>query len=420
MSPIKSSVIMTTAKPERKVRQAILALLTIALLPSGLSQAQESDDPAGKEAPSWYQVEVVIFTQQGYAGNEQPPREVALEFHDNTVELLDPEESASHSFPLAAGVISTLNQPLIPYVEAQDPALAIADTQSPSAPDEYDLALANSEDAVYLANNLPANIAAVEQPYVAQYEPTFIKLPREARNLNESAAALDRQLQYNLLFHEAWRFQTQTEETEPWILIKAGQSLEGRYQIEGALRFYKSRFLHFEPNLWLLEFANDDSRLIELPKFPVKLELAETEIELSESIAAASMDDLGLPTAEDYERLVTNSPERPVTNSPERPVTNSPERPITKSPERSITKAPKYPLIEDDLIPLLVTEQAQPKQYPVSSVWVFNRSKRIDENEIYYLDHPQMGAIVTIKAYEAELLNPPIHLGDPAEPPLED
>ena len=364
------------------------ALLGSSAVAQGLNPEEEITPPE-----NWYQVEVILFTQQGNLGGETPPEEYNTEFPDNWLELIDPNMPVEENgLPLAEGGLivhqtghqeTDLPEPrIIPLVTVQDPAISLV-TEASDTPE-----LTFSEQLID-----PGPDQITDQ-YVPEYEAPFRLLDREFRDLNESAAAMARR-QYNVVFHEAWRFQTQTEETDPWILIKAGQSLEGRYQIEGALRFYKSRFLHFEPNLWLLEFANDDSRLIELPKFPVKLELAETEIELSESIAA-SMDDLGLPTAEDY------------------------ERPITNSPERSITKAPKYPLIEDDLIPLLVTEQAQPKQYPVSSVWVFNRSKRIDENEIYYLDHPQMGAIVTIKAYEAELLNPPIHLGDPAEPPLED
>ena len=364
------------------------ALLGSSAVAQGLNPEEEITPPE-----NWYQVEVILFTQQGNLGGETPPEEYNTEFPDNWLELIDPNMPVEENgLPLAEGGLivhqtghleTDLPEPrIIPLVTVQDPAISLV----AEASDTSELTFAEQ-----LIDQGPDQIT---DQYVPEYEAPFRLLDREFRDLNESAAAMARR-QYNVVFHEAWRFQTQTEETDPWILIKAGQSLEGHYQIEGALRFYKSRFLHFEPNLWLLEFANDDSRLIELPKFPVKLELAETEIELSESIAA-SMDDLGLPTAEDY------------------------ERPITNSPERSITKAPKYPLIEDDLIPLLVTEQAQPKQYPVSSVWVFNRSKRIDENEIYYLDHPQMGAIVTIKAYEAELLNPPIHLGDPAEPPLED
>ena len=197
--------------------------------------------------------------------------------------------------------------------------------------------------------------------------------------------------QYNVVFHQAWRFQAQAEETDPWILIKAGQSLEGRYQIEGALRFYKSRFLHFEPNLWLLEFANDNSQLIELPDFPIKLDAVDS---ISEGDA-----------------------EFPAPQDPGLVVIESSELRVKPAPEYGVTEGPEALLIEDNLTSLLVTEQAQPKQYPVSAVWVFNRSKRIDENEIYYLDHPQMGAIVTIKAYQPELLNPPV---TPAEPQLEE
>jgi hypothetical protein len=385
----------------RGVNSAAILLLGALLGSSAVAQGLNPEEDI-TPPENWYQVEVILFTQQGNLGGETPPEEYNTEFPDNWLELVDPNMPVEENgLPLAEGGLivhqtghqetDLLEPRIIPLVTVQDPAISplteASDTPELTFPEQ-------------LIDQGPDQIT---DQYIPEYEAPFRLLDREFRDLNESATAMARR-QYNVVFHEAWRFQTQTEETEPWILIKAGQSLEGRYQIEGALRFYKSRFLHFEPNLWLLEFANDDSRLIELPKFPVKLELAETEIELSESIAAASMDNLGLPTAEDYERLVTNSPERPVTNSPERPV----------------TKAPKYSLIEDDLIPMLVTEQAQPKQYPVSSVWVFNRSKRIDENEIYYLDHPQMGAIVTIKAYEAELLNPPIHLGDPAEPPLED
>ena len=377
----------------RGVNSAAILLLGALLGSSAVAQGLNPEEDI-TPPENWYQVEVILFTQQGNLGGETPPEEYNTEFPDNWLELVDPNMPVEENgLPLAEGGLivhqtghqetDLLEPRIIPLVTVQDPAISPL-TEASDTPE-----LTFSEQ---LIDQGPDQIT---DQYIPEYEAPFRLLDREFRDLNESATAMARR-QYNVVFHEAWRFQTQTEETEPWILIKAGQSLEGRYQIEGALRFYKSRFLHFEPNLWLLEFANDDSRLIELPKFPVKLELAETEIELSESIAAASMDNLGLPTAEDYERLVTNSPERPV------------------------TKAPKYSLIEDDLIPMLVTEQAQPKQYPVSSVWVFNRSKRIDENEIYYLDHPQMGAIVTIKAYEAELLNPPIHLGDPAEPPLED
>jgi len=371
---------------------ALLAFSTAAL---EISSEEEITPPE-----NWYQVEVILFTQQGNLGGETPPQEYSIEFPDNWLELVDPNMPVEENgLPLAEGALiahqetELLEQRIIPLVTVQDPVISLVT----EAGDSHKSIL--NEQLIDPAINQVTD--QITDQYVPEYEAPFRLLAPEFRDLNESATAMARR-QYNVVFHEAWRFQTQTEETDPWILIKVGQSLEGRYQIEGTLRFYKSRFLHFEPNLWLLEFANDDSRLIELPEFPIKPDPVETEIELSESVASATMDDLGLPTTQDSEFLVTNSPELVVIDSPERPATKNPE----------------YPLIEDKLTPLLATEQAQPKQYPVSAVWVFNRSKRIDEDEIYYLDHPQMGAIVTIKAYEPELLNPPIV--ESAEPELKE
>ena len=47
-------------------------------------------------------------------------------------------------------------------------------------------------------------------------------------------------------------------------------------------------------------------------------------------------------------------------------------------------------------------------EYPIEAVWVMKKSQRLQETEVYYLDHPEMGVLVTIKSYEPELLNPPI------------
>ena len=46
-------------------------------------------------------------------------------------------------------------------------------------------------------------------------------------------------------------------------------------------------------------------------------------------------------------------------------------------------------------------------EYPIEAVWVMEKSQRLQEAEVYYLDHPEMGVLVTIKSYEPELLNPP-------------
>ena len=51
-------------------------------------------------------------------------------------------------------------------------------------------------------------------------------------------------------------------------------------------------------------------------------------------------------------------------------------------------------------------ELVQATRYPLSSLWVFDQSKRLEEQQSYYLDHPKMGILVIIKPHEVEITNP--------------
>ena len=64
-------------------------------------------------------------------------------------------------------------------------------------------------------------------------------------------------------------------------------------------------------------------------------------------------------------------------------------------------------LSEDTPAPDSENSMAVP-EYPIEAVWVMKKSQRLQEAEVYYLDHPEMGVLVTIKSYEPELLNPPM------------
>lgn len=390
--------------PVLNITNIAMALL-LGLLTAALVTAQETDPSEELTAPdNWYQVEVILFTQQGNLGGETPPQEYRTEFPDNWLELVDPNmPTHENGLPLASGgllaVLETelTDQRLIPLVSVQDPALG--DQNAASTAVDPDNPSINAQG--YELDN-PAS------DYEPQYEAPFRLLDREFRDLNESATALDRR-QYNVVFHEAWRFAAQGEDLDPWIIIKAGQSLEGRYQIEGALRFYKSRFLHFQPNLWLLAFANDNTQLIELPDFPIKTAPVEAEVELSEAFNTIKLDGLD-PQLNHFEPV--NAAEKSlqptaINNSAQAVIVDSTQSiaDLAYPPARQVKPLDLSNPV-DNLAPLLITERNRDNKYPVTSVWVLNRSKRIDENEIYYIDHPQMGAMVTIKSYQPVLLNP--------------
>ena len=388
---------MTTDKHQRKAQRATGLWVAMLTLISSLSVAQDSSEQTEAVAAPWYQVEVVIFTQQGYAGEEQPPRSYNLDFPENNFELLNPDQVSNNDFPIAGtGVVSNTPERIIPLVRAIDPVLGFAETRPESAEqslekgrpfDDYDLAQINAQDAVFLANNLIDNQRqTTAQTFVAEYEPTFVKLPRDVRNLNESSRALDRQGQYNVVFHEAWRFSADKLEQDPWVIIKAGKQYMDRFEIEGSLRFYKSRFLHFQSDLWLLEFdqqGNPDN-MIELPDFPLR-----DQPSLADSYVIADIQ-FDKQRIEDF---FIDAPENDFAEMQNDPLHNQePDQEANKEPNREPNK-------EGSTI-------QQPKRYPVKSLWTFDQSKRLEERQSYYIDHPKMGVLVTIIPYEPEVLNP--------------
>jgi hypothetical protein len=411
----------TNRNQEYWVARTSLCTLILLLLPFKNSLANTTEPALEIEAPdNWYQVEVILFTQNGNIGGEAPPQNYQLSFPENWLQLIDPNMPLQQDgFPLAQG--SLLYQPtldeslrMIPMVTVTDPLIAIVADPLMATEDGLNV------DSLLI--NESADIAQTTEPeelYVPQYETPFLLLDKEFRELNESAAALDRR-QYNVVFHEAWRFAADEGAADPWVVIKAGQRFEDRFQLEGSLRFYKSRFLHFESDLWLLQFANIDTAnpatLIELPDFPTAPESAEDQFSLNE-IAAEPMlaidesqkpdsaDNLETPEINSLEPLKIGAPEPVGTNSLERFEIEGPERFEIEGPERFEIEGPESLGIENPEPALL--DNSQPQKYPVDTVWILNKSKRIEEQTIYYIDHPEMGIMLTIKPVVPELLNPP-------------
>ena len=395
------------------VARTSLCTLILLLLPFKNSLANTEEPALEIEAPdNWYQVEVILFTQNGNSGGEAPPQDYQLSFPENWLQLINPNMPLQQDgFPLAQG--SLLYQPTLDESLRMIPMVTVADPLIATVADPL-MATEDGLNVDSLLINESVDIAQTTEPeelYVPQYETPFLLLDKEFRELNESAAALDRR-QYNVVFHEAWRFAAEEGAADPWVVIKAGQRFEDRFQLEGSLRFYKSRFLHFESDLWLLQFANIDTAnpatLIELPNFPTAPESAEDQFSLNE-IAAEPMlaiDESQKPdSADNIETPEINSLEPLKMGAPEPVGTNSLERFEIEGPERFEIEGPESLGIENPEPAL--PDNSQPQKYPVDTVWILNKSKRIEEQTIYYIDHPEMGIMLTIKPVVPELLNPP-------------
>lgn len=412
--------------PWRKTNLPLLAALLSANI-----YAQSEDVPANNEtstdspidAPieppeNWYQAEVILFTQDGNSRNEAPPKDYLLEFPENWLQLTDPEQEivsdelsaqdnelgSLKSNLLASANTSPIPQASIPYLGEASEGLGSEEW----ATDEPD-----SADDNFAENALEV----LYESFVPEYETPFVQLETPSRDLNESASALDRR-GYGVLFHEAWRFQITESDTAPWIVIKAGATDTSRYQLEGSIRFYQSRFLHFETNLWRLKFTDSQTKPLTLPDLPTLDTPDITDLTLLSEGSVPDVlpqlepslqtfdDNLGLSPSIDFlpQNTVVGEVNETNINKTDINNTNNINKDNLELPslESSAVTQLENPENTDSETSLVIPE------YPIEAVWVMKKSQRLQEAEVYYLDHPEMGVLVTIKSYEPELLNPPI------------
>ena len=373
-------------------------LATMLMLLSVFAAGQQSDSDKEIIPPqNWYQVEVILFTQDGNIGEEVPPLDYDLSFPDDILELIDVEALAEQQklaivgallpeMPEMSLVEASPFVGFIPLIEMQDPAIS---------PITDNLAESIIGEAPALSDLL-ATIDTPVEPYVPEYEDPFEMLAIDQRDLNDSARVLSRR-DYNVIFHQAWRFVADENSNDPWILVHAGQKVGNRAEVEGSLRFYKSRFLHFETNLWRLKLANENSveqtSLAKLPDVPQMdsddTTLAWRLIPIStenEEVEATELTDLDLNTEE-------LTPESELFTELE-------------SASQTLDKSHSgYTLVSFDPREADMEDQEQ-LEIPVTEVWSIAQSKRIEEQSVYYLDHPELGIMLTIKSYEPQPTNP--------------
>jgi len=345
--------------------------------------SQENQQPMPIVPPeNWYQVEIILFTQADNISGEMPPRDYKLKYPDNLLSLIDADARA-HQYTLSQiksalqfnpEAIAVLPKTLIwiPIAEMEDPAITLNSSNKDAIILMGQTETSVEAEAQIVGNSLP------DEPYIPEYEEPFIILGANKRDLNDSARALDRR-KYNVVFHEAWRFKAEAEDEDPWIHVSAGKRIGDRSEVEGSLRFYKSRFLHVQTDLWRLKFANQNS--------------------LTDVLTVK------LPDPPNFELNEKNSSKKQWHTS--------------VSPEYVMDLNPKSDMVDIDgtaygkeNVDLNQVEDERGttaiNQYPILEIWPIKQSKRIEENSIYYLDHPELGVMLTIKPYEPEPLNPQV------------
>ena len=402
MTILKTNEYQRGINQKRHSYKTLLATMLMLLSVFATGQQPDSDEEV-IPPQNWYQVEVILFTQEGNVGEEVPPLDYDLNFPDDVLELIDVEALAEQQKLAIVGALLPETPEIslieaspfvgfIPLIEMQDPAI------SPITDNLADSIIVETQ----ALSDLLVSTDSLVEPYVPEYEDPFEMLAIDQRDLNDSARVLARR-DYNVIFHQAWRFVADENSNDPWILVHAGQKVGNRAEVEGSLRFYKSRFLHFETNLWRLKLANENSEeqtsLAKLPDVPQMdsddTTLAWRLIPIStenEEVEATESADLDLNT----EELI-----------PE----NESFTEFDSASETLVKSHPGYTLVSFD--PREVDMESQEQlEIPVTEVWSIAQSKRIEEQNVYYLDHPELGIMLTIKSYEPQPTNPPPVFGD--------
>ena len=391
--------------------------LLVAMLPLFLASnnsAAEKDQPkTDPAAENWYQVEVILFDQKTITGSELAPKEVQIGFPSNWLELsnsypsigimrrpiFDVSATASINNPQTLELKQRLSDLLdlnqyqvenfndgtslipeatIPYQYAD--AIQIAEIENTAIFADYEVA--NSE----------LNTEAEVIDFKPVYEQQFQILNRKHRDLNDTARGLNRR-NYRVRFHEAWRFQIGSKEQSPWILVNTKKELANRQVIEGSLRFYKSRYLHFETDLWRINFSPTETMDIVLPETPLTA-LNSDEISLLKALRFSNKISSLSPNSAQQKKPKTNLPGEVFIGVEEALKGYSMNQIETLLNSQRDTTAP-------------TSEVMTANSYPIKEIWPIKQSKRIQPDEVYYIDHPHMGALISIKPFEPVPINLP-------------
>ncbi|MDX2349282.1 MAG: CsiV family protein [Porticoccus sp.] len=180
----------------------IISILTFIALPI-IAQTAYAEDT------SWYQIEVLVFSQQDLYREEKHRIDVQLSYPDNWRNLYDPSSPQNR---IASSASSETNSVLDPSASTNN--LAGADKES------------------------------------------YVALPQNLLKLGPDNYTLKRAPGYRPLYHKAWRQQGLDFQQSPWILIQGGEQYGNHHELEGSFRLVMNRYLHIQANLWKARFAS--------------------------------------------------------------------------------------------------------------------------------------------------------------------
>ncbi|MGK0500278.1 MAG: hypothetical protein ACJAYG_001927 [Oceanicoccus sp.] len=224
------------------------------------------------------------------------------------------------------------------------------DDQQPLAP------LANETPELTTAE--PQALTASKPPPVKinlQQQP-FTQLDEEQHSFSQLKRKLFRQVGFRQLFHASWRQPINPRDSADSILIRGGDMFDQRYELEGSVSIGLERYLHISTDLWLSTFVSNAGRSDNLwpvlPKLPITSNAnnsrSQHELTNKDIFAAIGSGD-------------NNSANIPFDNP---------------------------------------FSQLSANQYVVDRTVALRQQRRMRSNELHYIDHPLMGLLIKITAYD--------------------
>lgn len=317
-----------------------LLMLTLGLsfLHPHVSAQSTSDDEE-----RWYQIELLIFSQTLGAidTGESWPKDIALAYPPGTILLSSTEDAVDGEDNIDTNIDqaiteSALSEPLLADLPAGDPLNTLIEL-----PDE----------------------TPVINPIKSK---SFIDLPEQELTLKSHKNRLERNNQYRVLKHIAWRQPIAEKTTAKSVVITGGDQFGEHFELEGTISVNASRYLHLETNLWLTQFypnlGVDESTNLwpDLPKIPTPVD---------ETFNLQSSNNLSFNTNNDNQFNQFGS-----LNSD----TN------TASTFSSFTN----------------NDSVLRKPYLIDQIILLSQSRRMRSNELHYVDHPAIGVLAKITPWE--------------------
>lgn len=196
----------------------------------------------------WYQVELIVFARKDDSGQEHWPSNIKLRYPGDWVELKDP-----------------------------------------SAPTDITTTSESENTGADSSLQSQSSIDLTKEPYYL--------LPPTDRSLNAQAQKLQRNPNFEVLFHNAWRQVITNKKSSKAILINGGQHFGEHQSLEGSIRLSVATYLELQTNLWFAQYDLNVGQEItqQWPEIPMRPNYAksnlntlslDSELELDQALAS--------------------------------------------------------------------------------------------------------------------------------------